>query len=214
MNADLQAYLDGEKRLDELDPEARAEAEVWDRMVAAAREEELSEEAPAWIETAVMSEISAMPAHARGSARGRESFMGWMTRPRTVTVTPLAGALTAAAVALLLLWPRTTDTPQPFTGAGSPGEVVAQIYVEFSLRAPGATSVAVAGDFTGWESRYTLEDVDGDGVWTTRVPVEPGLHEYMFVIDGSEWVTDPEAERYRDDGFGNRNAVLAVSQSM
>ena len=29
--------------------------------------------------------------------------------------------------------------------------------------------------------------------------------------DGSEWQTDPRADRYQDDGFGNRNAVLAVT---
>jgi hypothetical protein len=37
------------------------------------------------------------------------------------------------------------------------------------------------------------------------------MHQYMFVIDGSEWVTDPGAERWSDDGFGNRNAVVAVA---
>ena len=43
------------------------------------------------------------------------------------------------------------------------------------------------------------------------IAIEPGLHRYMFLIDGSNWVTDPTAERYADDGFGNRNAVLAVT---
>jgi hypothetical protein len=35
----------------------------------------------------------------------------------------------------------------------------------------------------------------------------------MFLIDGTEWKTDPLADRYQDDGFGNRNAVLAVAAS-
>ena len=69
----------------------------------------------------------------------------------------------------------------------------------------------VGGDFDAWNGSYTLEDPDGDGVWTGRVPVEPGLHSYMFLLDGNEWVTDPRASRYNDDGFGNRNAVLAVA---
>ena len=33
----------------------------------------------------------------------------------------------------------------------------------------------------------------------------------LFVVNGSRWVTDPRATRYSDDGFGNRNAVLAVT---
>ena len=83
--------------------------------------------------------------------------------------------------------------------------------MEFSLEAPGATTVAVAGDFSGWESDFVLDDADGDGIWTGRIPITPGVHQYMFVIDGTDWVTDPEAQRYSDDGFGNRNAVLAVT---
>jgi len=208
MNTELQAYLDGEKTIDQLGLEARVEAEAWDRMVEAAREGGEAG-APGWIENAVMSEIAAMPAHSPA-----ETPLGWLLRPRTIRVSPLAGTLAAAALVLLLVVPRGADSPAPFEGPADPVEVAARVYVEFSLRAPGATSVAVAGDFTEWEAQYTLEDLDGDGVWTGRVPVTPGVHEYMFVVDGSEWVTDPEADRYRDDGFGSRNAVLAVSQSM
>jgi 1,4-alpha-glucan branching enzyme len=76
-----------------------------------------------------------------------------------------------------------------------------------------ATSVAVAGDFNGWEPSFVLADPDGDGVWSGRVPVSPGVHAYMFVVDETEWRTDPNAAGYQDDGFGNRNAVLAVGTS-
>ena len=88
------------------------------------------------------------------------------------------------------------------------------VYVQFVLDAPGATSVAVAGDFSEWDDRHTLQDLDGDGVWTGRVPLVAGLHKYMFVIDGAEWVTDPNAQHYADDGFGNRNAVIAVESTV
>jgi len=213
MNADLQAYLDGDKRLDQLGDEARAEAEAWDRMVLAARDS-IPSEAPSWIEHAVMSEIQAMPAHgaspAHTATRRKESTLGWLLRPRSVRVSPLTGTLVAAAFAVVLMWPA-DDVAVPTVLTGLNPDVVARIFVEFSLQAPGATSVAVAGDFSEWEARYTLEDVDGDGVWTGRVPIEPGVHEYMFLIDGDAWVTDPGADRYSDDGFGNRNAVLAIA---
>jgi 1,4-alpha-glucan branching enzyme len=71
--------------------------------------------------------------------------------------------------------------------------------------------VAVAGDFDGWEGSHDLADPDEDGIWTGRVPLRPGVHAYMFLIDGSTWMTDPQAQRYAEDGFGNRNAVLAVT---
>jgi 1,4-alpha-glucan branching enzyme len=49
-----------------------------------------------------------------------------------------------------------------------------------------------------------------NGVWTVSIPLKPGEHSYMFVVDGKAWVTDPKAETYRDDGFGNKNAVMRV----
>ncbi len=114
--------------------------------------------------------------------------------------------MAAAAVAVVALLPDGAPvSPEPGPVA------VTEILVQFSLEAPGATTVAVAGDFSGWASDFVLEDADGDGIWTGRIPITPGLHKYMFVIDGTDWVTDPGAQRYADDGFGNRNAVLAVA---
>ena len=83
--------------------------------------------------------------------------------------------------------------------------------VSFVLLAPGAHSVAVAGDFNGWRIDATaLEDGDGDGVWRATIGLSPGRYEYMFVIDGERWVTDPRATARRQDGFGNVNAVLEL----
>ncbi len=199
MNDELNAYLDGDRELDELTPEARAEAEAWRRLTGEMKVDEPSQ-APPWMENAVMSEIALASAP-------RESIFDWLLRSHTVRLSPLTSlAMAAAAVAVVVLLPNGTPS-EPSIGPVA----VAEILVEFSLEAPGATTVAVAGDFSGWESDFVLEDADGDGTWTGRVPITPGLHKYMFVIDGTDWVTDPGAERYADDGFGNRNAVLAVA---
>src|SRR2546430_17420915 len=55
-----------------------------------------------------------------------------------------------------------------------------------------------------------LEDRDHDGVWHGVVVLPTGLHEYMFVVDGERWVTDPLAGRYVEDDFGRENSVLIV----
>jgi 1,4-alpha-glucan branching enzyme len=123
-------------------------------------------------------------------------------------VPPLAAGLAFAALAALARWAGRGRVATPTAPAGAAQAVV---YVQFELRAPGARSVAVGGDFDGWSGSNALEDPDGDGVWTGRVAVQPGLHTYMFLVDGDDWVTDPDANRYTDDGFGNRNAVLAVA---
>ena len=199
MNTELNDYMDGDLELEELSPEARAEAEAWRRLTGELRADE-PKQAPPWMENAVMSEIALASAP-------KESVFDWLLRPRTIRLSPLTSlAMAAAAVAVVILLPDRVSV------SSEPGPLaVTEILVEFSLEAPGATTVAVAGDFSGWESDFVLDDADGDGIWTGRIPITPGLHKYMFVIDGTDWVTDPRAQRYSDDGFGNRNAVLAVT---
>ena len=173
----------------------------WDRMVAAFRTAAPTGSAPPWLEQSVMAEIEALPAR-----NPLVRAFDWLVRPAPIRVSPLMGGLVMAAFATVILL-RGSDTA-PEVAAGTEGDAV--VFVQFILDAPGAATVAVAGDFSEWEPAFDLDDADGDGVWTGRVPVQPGVHSYMFLIDGSEWLTDPRAERYQDDGFGNRNAVLAV----
>ncbi len=203
MNDDIRRYLDDEIALGDLPEDARAEAEAWDRLVGAFRTDAPGAPAPPWLEDRVMAEIEALP-----EAGWLSRSLAWWLRPRPIRVPPLAAGLAFAALATLALWASRGRAP---TGAptGSAGQAV--VYVQFELTAPGARSVAVGGDFDGWSGSNPLEDPDGDGVWTGRVAVQPGLHTYMFLVDGADWVTDPEANRYTDDGFGNRNAVLAVA---
>ena len=75
---------------------------------------------------------------------------------------------------------------------------------------PGARTVGVAGDFNGWDPVQTLLEPSASGAWTVTLPLEPGRYEYMFVVDGTQWIADPFAAEQQDDGFGSRNAVLDV----
>lgn len=152
---------------------------------------------------AVVEESDRRPVPRRNSGwqRARELLL----RPRTVRISPLAALATAAVVALLFV-----ALPPWEQERGGEGVVTGDLYVEFVFEAPGARSVAVAGDFTTWSPGVELQDPDGDGVWSGRVRLEPGVHKYMFVVDGSRWITDPRAGRWVDDGFGNRNALLVV----
>ena len=86
--------------------------------------------------------------------------------------------------------------------------------VQFSLRAGAEplSSVAVVGDFNDWNpNKHLLNDENEDGIWTATLRLEPGRYEYMFILDGQEWVPDPEAYRYVRDGFGNKNAVIEIN---
>jgi hypothetical protein len=192
------------------DPRLGDEPDEWSRMVAAFRSAAPRGGAPPWLEQRVMAEIESLP------ERGLVARVAaWLVRPAPIRVSPLVAAGAAALLAIVLIVPDRVPGSDGADGGGpanasvTPTESV--VYVQFMLDAPGASSVSVAGDFSEWEPSFTLEDVDGDGVWTGRIPVQPGVHTYMFLIDGTEWRTDPRADRYRDDGFGNRNAVLAVA---
>jgi hypothetical protein len=79
---------------------------------------------------------------------------------------------------------------------------------EFTLPAT-ARNVALVGDFNGWDAGATPMVRDRSGrTWSARVPLEPGRHEYAFVVDGQRWLVDPLAPQVPDAGFGPTNAVV------
>ncbi len=79
----------------------------------------------------------------------------------------------------------------------------------FRLKAPDAKRVNVVGTFNGWDPEaHPLQGPDGKGVWALGLPLLPGRYRYMFVLDGTRWVTDPNAAASEEDGFGTRNSLL------
>jgi len=85
--------------------------------------------------------------------------------------------------------------------------------VLFSYLAPeGTQSVHLAGEFNGWSMTATpMFDDDEDGIWRTWYPLRPGRrYEYKFVVDGTEWVTDPNAPEVNTSNYNN--SVVFVSE--
>lgn len=203
MNEELHRWLDGELEDHELPAELRREAERW-RALLESRPD--PGPPPPWLEQRVMTDL---PEARHGWL---ERTLQWLARPRTLEFRPVTVAAGAVALlAVMLLFP---GGPAPTPRASvQPGARTADggVYVQFLYVAPDAEAVAVAGDFNGWSDQgFRLQDPEGDGIWTGELPLSPGLHKYMFVVDG-QWVTDPQADRYVDDGFGNRNALIEVA---
>ncbi|MBQ7346283.1 MAG: type I pullulanase, partial [Oscillospiraceae bacterium] len=69
-----------------------------------------------------------------------------------------------------------------------------------------ATSVYLAGSFNDW-SQTANQMTSSSGVFSTTLTLQPGVHEYKFVVDG-EWVTDPGNGNV--GGFDG-NSVVVVS---
>jgi 1,4-alpha-glucan branching enzyme len=61
---------------------------------------------------------------------------------------------------------------------------------EFKYKAPDAKTVEVMGEWNGWKSiPMTKGD---DGVWTAKVTLNSGTYGYKFLVDGKDWVFDPD----------------------
>ncbi|MFQ5796828.1 MAG: zf-HC2 domain-containing protein [Candidatus Bipolaricaulia bacterium] len=82
----------------------------------------------------------------------------------------------------------------------------------FAYHTPQAEAVYLVGSFNGWQVEVTPMERGREGIWTVTVALEPGRYEYMFIVDG-EWVTDPNAPRTADSGFGVKNGIINVAGS-
>lgn len=77
-----------------------------------------------------------------------------------------------------------------------------------------ATSVWLTGEFTSWAENLTdgAHEMlnDGTGLWSVTVELAAGTYQYKLIVNGSEWVTDPENPNTVDDTHGGLNSVLTV----
>ena len=155
----------------------------------------------------VMEEIGPVPAI-------RARFFDVLFAPRDLRWN-LAGAVAMAAVLALVIagmFVRSQQRVPADTVVAVPPAAVSPSIVSVRLVVvhPGARTVQVAGDFNEWNpTRTPLEEVS-NGAWTVTLSLEPGRYEYMFLVDGQQWIADPFALEHNDDGFGSRNAVLEV----
>jgi hypothetical protein len=159
--------------------------------------------------------MHAVRAEARGKRQGDvpRASSSWWRRSVTVSVSPLSGLALAAGLAtvalagagLLSIGERAASAPQSVARRDTVH------VVRFVFVAPGASTVALAGDFNRWDvNAHHLHSAGGDGVWSASVALTPGRHEYAFVIDGTRWVADPVAAATIADEFGGRSSVVTV----
>lgn len=84
--------------------------------------------------------------------------------------------------------------------------------VTFSYKDDTATSVAFAGDVNSWSSTSKVFTKNSYGIWTVTVdPLGAKSITYKFVVDGSNWIIDPNAQDTVSDGFGGSNGVFNTS---
>lgn len=73
---------------------------------------------------------------------------------------------------------------------------------EFRYKAPDAKSVELMGEWNGWKS---VPMAKGDnGVWTAKGTLSSGTYAYKFLVNGTDWVFDPDNSNKKSvDGIEN-----------
>ncbi len=94
------------------------------------------------------------------------------------------------------------------TGRRAPLEA-SRVQVELQLASAKAGSVAVAGDFNGWDA-VTMKRGQ-DGVFRIQLSLSPGRYQYAFLVDERTWVPDPRAATIVDSGYGGADSILDLT---
>lgn len=79
----------------------------------------------------------------------------------------------------------------------------------FSIAAPDARQVFLAGEMTDWDAGKVAMQRDENGTWHTALDLEPGQWLYKFVVDG-QWVQDPATPDHDADGQGGQHSFVFV----
>jgi hypothetical protein len=185
---------------------------------------------------ALLREAAALPAlritAATTNRYSRGGGTGWLVRaiagPSWV-LSPAAGIAAALLCAVLgagVAWgvmrratgpagaPLVADAGSATVGANAAAPAGWAVpAVRFALLAPGASRVALVGDFNGWNPAATPLRESPDGhTWSVAVPLAPGRHVYAFVVDGSV-TADPAAPRAAEEDFGAPSSVVMVAEA-
>ena len=163
----------------------------------------------------------------------RRGALGWLTSPRELRVSPLAGLAVAAGLAAVVVTTASVARdagadavraeiaaaqPAPVEGGAAgtfvsgPAEsapVGAMRVVSFVFAAPGAQKVSLAADFNDWAPDALPLVQSAAGIWSVAVPLAPGRYSYSFVVDGRTWEADPAAAPAVDD-YGIPSSTLVV----
>ena len=80
--------------------------------------------------------------------------------------------------------------------------------VRFSFQVENtAKKVHLVGDFNDWKPVSMKKQKDGR--YAITVPLNPGTHEYKFVVDG-QWRVDPDNGAWALNPYGTLNSVAVV----
>lgn len=81
--------------------------------------------------------------------------------------------------------------------------------VRFSVYAPDAREVYLAGDFNDWDKKSHPMKKNKEGVFEINLMLPPGRYEYKMTADG-EWLQNIPGASWVPNTFGSYNCVIEV----
>ena len=82
--------------------------------------------------------------------------------------------------------------------------------VKFELTLENAESLAVVGLNGDWNTPV-LMNRKKDGRFSCDVPLTKNTeHEFKYLVNGKEWLNEPEADSHNPNIFGSNNSVIIV----
>ncbi len=86
--------------------------------------------------------------------------------------------------------------------------------VKFSLSGDqynSTSSILLVGDFNNWQMGETPLKKAKTSVWSVSLDLETGKeYQFRYLIDGTNWENDPEADKFVPSGLGSENSVLVL----
>ncbi|MDI7274677.1 MAG: isoamylase early set domain-containing protein [Anaerolineae bacterium] len=94
-----------------------------------------------------------------------------------------------------------------------PGRTPDVVRVTFELPATvWAESVSLVGDFNGWDpSALPMARGRDHESWRITVELQRGReYQFRYLINGTEWCNDWDADRYVPNPYGGDNSVVVL----
>jgi serine/threonine protein kinase len=151
--------------------------------------------------------------------------------PLPLVVTAVVVVLVIVGILAFFFWPRAprtsptqptptqeTHNPPPppppprVVTPPPPPRLPERMYsVEFTITAPDAQVVALAGEFNNWSPTATPMHKRPNGTWAATLQLAAGKYQYKFIVDG-KWIPDPENPTKVPDTFTGFNSVVVIGQ--
>ncbi len=166
----------------------------------------------------VSASIAGRIAAARGSKAAGSVSLQWFVRPRLSVELSGGSSLNdpyqdLPRTGFISVGLRLHQSPRP-AASEVPGKTLSPLVAEMRgdsvvvrFQMPRARSVAIAGDWNGWE-QAPLRPL-GDDVWEKALVLRRGLYHFNLLVDGFDWVV-PNGVATVPDGLGGMVAVLVV----